>query len=186
MNAFITAKRCVSVATLWLGMLFSALAAIEVKEMIPNSPARFDEHRRRDIQQMYNGYRPEFHAVPDIGPRTAAELAESRTAVFIDVRTKAERSVSRIPGALPADEFSQNRQSFRDKLVIPYCTIGYRSGLFAKRLQEDGFRVRNLAGGILAWTHAGLSVECNGTETNRIHVYGARWNLLPQDYQAVW
>jgi sodium/bile acid cotransporter 7 len=53
-------------------------------------------------------------------------------------------------------------------------------------MDEKGISVRNLEGGILAWTLEGGKVyDENGEETNRIHVYGKKWNYAPADYEAV-
>jgi sodium/bile acid cotransporter 7 len=46
--------------------------------------------------------------------------------------------------------------------------------------------VYNLRGGILAWVHDGGTVYDQNGETRRIHVYGRKWNLAPNSYQAVW
>lgn len=35
--------------------------------------------------------------------------------------------------------------------VVPYCTVGYRSGKYAEALQKEGFQVANLACSILGW-----------------------------------
>ena len=80
------------------------------------------------------------------------------------------------------------------RIVIPYCTIGYRSGHYTRDLQsrELGLTVRNLAGSILAWTHAGGPLVAPGAagaagqaeETRRLHVYGAAWDLAPRAYET--
>jgi sodium/bile acid cotransporter 7 len=44
----------------------------------------------------------------------------------------------------------------------------------------------NLRGGLLAWVHAGGKVYDANGETRRIHVYGRKWNLAPNGYDAVW
>jgi hypothetical protein len=40
-------------------------------------------------------------------------------------------------------------------LVLPCSTVGYRSGLYAQELQEQGIQAANLIGGICAWVSAG-------------------------------
>ena len=97
--------------------------------------------------------------------------------LLIDVRTKPEQEVSMIPGAITLsqlydDDDQKEAQSLRqapasgllwdaiskdDKIVVTYCTIGYRSGLEARRLldqypQLDG-RIYSLDG-ILMYTHS--------------------------------
>jgi sodium/bile acid cotransporter 7 len=76
-------------------------------------------------------------------------------------------------------------EAYRDHLVISYCTIGYRSGELAQKLQKKDIPVLNLGGGILAWLHAGGKVYKQGKAVNRVHVYGKKWNLAPSAYKSI-
>ena len=91
-----------------------------------------------------------------------------------------------LPGAITEKEFMDNFKSYDDYVKIAYCTISYRSGIFAQKLQKEGIAVYNLRGGILAWVHDGGKVYNQNGETRRIHVYDSEWNLAPADYEAVW
>jgi sodium/bile acid cotransporter 7 len=139
------------------------------------------------IETMYRKYRREFPDVPDV---TAAELRlllDGGEVLVVDVRDANERAVSTIPGAITVEEYERDHSDGRDVSVVTYCTIGYRSGLFADQLRQRGVTVLNLNGGILAWSHAdGRLVTPAGEPTKRVHVYGRRWNLLPTDFVAVW
>ena len=84
------------------------------------------------------------------------------------------------------NEFIKDPAKYKDAVKIAYCTISYRSGKFAQKLQKKGIPVYNLKGGILAWVHDGGKVYDLNGETHRIHVYGRKWNLGPKGYQAVW
>ena len=75
--------------------------------------------------------------------------------VLVDVRESAEQAVSMIPGAIPVGQFEAERNRHDTKQIVVYCTIGYRSGLYAGKLKELGQRVVNLKGGILAWRMRG-------------------------------
>ena len=47
--------------------------------------------------------------------------------------------------------------------------------------------VQNLAGSMLAWTHAdGELVDSDGNPTKRLHVFGKRWNLAADGYEGIW
>ena len=106
--------------------------------------------------------------------------------VLVDVRRPVERDVSVIPGAISREQYEQQSDLYRDRTIVMYCTIGDRSGRYARTLQEQGHRIVNLKGGILAWTHAGQAVVNSRGQTNHVHVYGPTWDLLPHSYEAVW
>ena len=58
--------------------------------------------------------------------------------------------------------------------------------LYAKELVEQGVDVANLKGGVLGWAHAdGRFVDPQGGRTQRVHVYGQDWDLLPDGYASV-
>ena len=114
----------------------------------------------------------------------ALRLALSGAAppVLLDVRTEEERAVSVIPGAVfDADALASGAE------VIVYCTVGLRSGDVARQLRERGINALNLRGGILAWLAAGGTlVDAQGAPTQKVHVYGRRWNAVPAGFVAVW
>jgi rhodanese-related sulfurtransferase len=145
-----------------------------------------DEGKRQKIGQMYAEYKKDFPEVLDISPQDALKLAETQQVVFIDVRKVEEQKVSMLPGAITQVEFQNNLEKYKDYVKIAYCTISYRSGKFARKLQESGVIVNNLEGGILAWVHAGGKVFDHKGESHRIHVYGRVWNLSPERFEAVW
>ncbi len=109
-------------------------------------------------------------------------LGSASPPVLLDVRTDAERAVSVIPGSLfDADAIAPGVE------VIVYCTVGLRSGQTARQLRERGIHALNLRGGILAWLAAGGTlVDAQGMPTQRVHVYGRRWNAVPVGFEAMW
>ena len=112
-------------------------------------------------------------------------MADSRT-VLIDIREPREQQVSMLPGTITEKDFMNNSLNYKNAVKIAYCTISYRSGKFAQKLQRKGIPVYNLRGGILAWVHAGGKIYDQNGEAHRIHVYGRKWNLSPERYEAVW
>jgi rhodanese-related sulfurtransferase len=146
-----------------------------------------DAARRAKVEAMYSDYKKEFPGVKDIDPAAARRLFEEGTAVFIDIRAQKEQAVSMLPGAITEAEFLKDPEAFAGRTLIGYCTISYRSGKLAEKLAAKGIVLLNLRGGMLAWVHAGGKIyDRNGHETRRIHVYGRKWNLAPEDYEAVW
>ena len=147
-----------------------------------------DEEKRQRIEALYEKYERKFPQVEGItATELKSDLGEGREVVLVDVRKPAEQAVSMIPGAITQDEFERRQESFRGQTIVTYCTAGYRSGLYAKKLRKKGWEVQNLAGSLLAWTHAGGPLaDSDGEPTKRVHVYSADWSLEASDYDPVW
>lgn len=152
-------------------------------------------------QKEWHRYRQLF---PSVAYMTSLELqdiladdSKMNDVVLIDVRTKAEQSVSMLPGAISFDEWKETGdlskivakqgeefESPSTKIVL-YCTIGYRSGVEAQRLKDqhpflDVFSLD----GIVPFTHCNhtdtmplIQKQTNGKSraTKRVHVYGPAW-----------
>jgi len=81
--------------------------------------------------------------------------------LLVDVRSDEEMAVSMIPGSMTRKEFEKRQELHHDDwlstnvTVVPYCTVGYRSGRYCDQLVQRGFpphRVKN-GEGIVLWTH---------------------------------
>jgi sodium/bile acid cotransporter 7 len=145
-----------------------------------------DDEKRAKVEAMYQGYKKDFPDVQDIEPAEAMRLLQEGKALFIDVREEKEQQVSMLPGAVTEKQFLKDPGQYRDRTLIGYCTISYRSGKLAERLKSQGITLLNLKGGLLSWVHAGGKVYDRSGETRRIHVYGKKWDLGPKDYEAIW
>ena len=89
------------------------------------------------------------------------KLRKGNNALFLDVRTVAERKDQKISGSLhiPLPEINSRYNElikFKGKEIICYCRTGSRSLTAAARLRKQGFDVANLRGGITQWSSAGL------------------------------
>lgn len=105
--------------------------------------------------------------------------------VLVDVRSDAEINVSIIPGAITKAQYEKNPQMYKDKTVIVYCTVGGRSGAYAKQLAGNGVKVKNYKGSILEWVNSELPLETlDGQPTNRVHTYSSRYRI-PAKYEQV-
>ena len=145
-----------------------------------------DVQKKEIVYAMYADYKQDFPTVTDISPHQARKLLKKDAVVFVDTRKPAEMRVSMLPHAITQSEFLDHPEKYAGKTVVGYCTMSYRSGVFAREMAEKGISVSNLEGGILAWTLEGGKVyDQNGEETNRIHVYGKKWNYAPAGYEAV-
>ncbi|KAA1258698.1 molybdopterin biosynthesis protein MoeB [Rubripirellula obstinata] len=105
--------------------------------------------------------------------------------VVVDVRSDKEINVSIIPGAISKAQYEKDSAKYQDKLVIPYCTVGGRSGAYARELAGKGVNVKNYKGSILKWVDAGLPlITPEGQPTNRVHTYSDRYRI-PAKYEQV-
>ena len=109
--------------------------------------------------------------------------------VLVDVREQSERDVSVIPNAISKEELltdlGSKNSKYRNKKIVSYCTIGYRSMNYTKELKEEkGLDAYNLRGSILSWLHEGGAVVSPKTqkEVYDVHVYGKDWKLAPTQY----
>lgn len=98
----------------------------------------------------------------NISVNEATLLINRQDAVVVDVRETAEWSAGHIPNArhIALGQLAKHLSEldkFKDKPVIVVCASGNRSGTAGSVLMKNGFQqVYNLAGGIHAWSDAGL------------------------------
>lgn len=146
-----------------------------------------DEQKLEQIETMYKKYERKFPEVTSISVAELQELQKGETPiVIVDVREPKEYAVSMIPDAITAEEFQARRSELEGATVVTYCTAGYRSGFAAQKLMQEGWEVRNLAGSILSWTHAGLPLVKGEEPTTQVHVYSKGWDLSAEGYEPVW
>lgn len=146
---------------------------------VPTDP----EERRARVEELYQQARGEF---PDVTEAEAADLLGAGGVVFVDVRPERERAISVLPGSIPAAVVEADPAAFEGQRLVAYCTIGYRSGLWATAQRERGLPVENLAGGVLAWSWAGGTFERDGEPTTTVHVFGPSWDLLAPGFTSTW
>ncbi len=126
---------------------------------------------------------------PDVKKITTAELAELLRAkrngvpLLLDVRTKAEYKVSHLQGARSVEPGSDPRNlplpASKDEPIVTYCSVGYRSAQFARKLAAAGFsNVRNLEGSIFQWANEGRPVMRDGLIFAKVHPYNKVWGTL--------
>ena len=146
-----------------------------------------DQGKQARIEEMCTEYRESYPDVPELNVDELVALQSAEDVVLVDVREPREREVSMIPGAIAKDAFERDKGQYAGSKVVVYCTIGYRSGVYAEELRDEGLDAYNLRGSLLAWAHSGkLLLTPNGVETKRVHVYGKEWNLLPDSHEGVW
>lgn len=140
---------------------------------------------RKKIIQKFISYAKKFNTL-NITPLKAQKLIKNKNnqILFVDTREKKEMNVSMIQGAISLEKFKNNLKKYKNKTLIFYCTIGYRSGIITKKYQN--LKCYNLAGGILLWAHDIGKVYHAGKQVKKIHVYSKEWNFLNSPFEAVW
>lgn len=115
-----------------------------------------------------------------------AVLSARDTYILVDCRSVEEQAVSKLDGAISQKDFDAELKEKgaaavvgRGMVVAPYCTIGYRSGIYARQLKKDhGIDAVNQEG-VLLWTHEGNGMMVDAkdgvTATQNVHVYGQAW-----------
>lgn len=127
------------------------------------------------------------HEFPDVPRMQTAELAEllnkanDQKPLLLDVRTKAEFDVSHFAGATRIEPGADVTKLDlpKDKPIVTYCSVGYRSAALAKKLRDAGYtHVTNLEGSIFRWANENRPLVHDGQPTDKVHPYNALWGTL--------
>ncbi len=127
--------------------------------------------------------RREFPDVPRMKTSELDDLLKkaNEKPLLLDVRTKAEFDVSHLSGAIrvePGADVSKLSLP-KDKPVVTYCSVGYRSAALAKKLREAGYaHVTNLEGSIFRWANENRPLVHDGQPTDKVHPFNAVWGML--------
>jgi len=120
------------------------------------------------------------HNVNEVGVK---EESKDTVAVFLDAREKTEYNVSHLKNAtwVGYDDFdiSRIKHISKNKKIIVYCSVGYRSEKITEKLNKAGYsNVSNMVGGIFEWKNQNNAVVDNaGKETQKVHAYSKTWGI---------
>lgn len=120
------------------------------------------------------------HSVPEIQVQEAAR--DSANILFLDAREPREFAVSHIRSAVEVgyDNFDLKKlpEIQKDKRIVIYCSVGYRSEKIAEKLLAAGYKnVSNLYGGIFEWVNQGHPVFNDKGQTQEVHAYSRTWGI---------
>ncbi|GIL16735.1 MAG: hypothetical protein BroJett040_04860 [Oligoflexia bacterium] len=103
-----------------------------------------------------------------ITPADAAQMVSKNQAILVDVRElqEVQQGMAQPAQHMPLSEMEKNSdlwQKFlagtsKEKAVIVYCRSGRRSEIVGTKMQELGYKVKNM-GGFEGWVKAGLPVK---------------------------
>ena len=163
-----------SVLTLILLLLLSS--CVEPKEA---------KNKSKIIASMGESVAKQFPSVEHLTIEALSKM-NANSYILVDVRSSNETKVSMLPGAILSSVFEKNEHKYKGKTIVAYCTIGYRSSKYVKRLNEKGIKALNLQESILGWAVRGMPLFSSGQETKKVHVYSDAWNILPEGYTGVY
>ena len=109
--------------------------------------------------------RPELAASSErLSPAVAAEqlASDSQGPLAVDIRTPGEHHQKSVHGSvnIPLNHLADRVQELpKQRPLLLYCEGGYRSSIASSLLQQQGFIVSQIAGGMAAWDAAHLPVE---------------------------
>ncbi|NJN33921.1 MAG: rhodanese-like domain-containing protein [Saprospiraceae bacterium] len=66
----------------------------------------------------------------------------------------------------------------KNKPIVVYCSVGYRSEKVAEKLIKQGFtNVKNLYGGIFEWKNQDKTIMNEKGETDQVHAFSKTWGV---------
>lgn len=120
------------------------------------------------------------HSVPELSCEKLFNNFEDY--ILLDTRDMEEYNVSHINGALwvgySGFKPSLIKSVSKEKAIVCYCSVGYRSEKIAEQLYKAGYtKVYNLYGSIFEWLNNGFPVyNITGSRVYKVHTYNKRWS----------
>ena len=116
--------------------------------------------------------------VPTVNPEKVKQMPN---ALILDAREREEYAVSHLPNAVFIGYKNFEKDALlnvpKDKPIVVYCSIGYRSEKIGEKLQKLGFtKVYNLYGSIFEWINEDNQVvDSQGVVTKKVHKFNKNW-----------
>jgi rhodanese-related sulfurtransferase len=137
----------------------------------------------RDLKMIVDLTRVRFPMVEQV---TTAQLNHwmqfAEKLLLVDVRSPDEFQVSHLQGARNLRSVSTIAEVIdleKPQRTVLYCTVGYRSSVFARRLSEIGSpAVSNLEGSIVQWSNDGRPLYRESLLVHEVHPYNRLWSGL--------
>lgn len=140
-----------------------------------------------DLPTLQKEIRQKFPEVSQISiEQLQAELREGTDKIILlDAREAREYEVSHLLAARLATNLPLAEQELtellpaeapKDRKIVVYCSVGYRSSALAQELTAAGYsNVHNLEGSIFAWANRGLPVFQQDRGVQQVHPYDESW-----------
>ena len=130
------------------------------------------------------------HEIEEMSVKDANTSLDSM--LVYDTRSKEEYEISHIPGAswigYEAFDIEKLRNIPREKKILVYCSVGYRSEKVGMQLKEAGYEnVHNLYGGIFEWVNQGNKIQTpKGEDTDKLHAFNRIWGVWTSAAEKVY
>ena len=136
---------------------------------------------------VYSLIESRFPNTPTVNIDVLEEWKKSEAILLVDVREEEEYLLSHLHGAKNWKSIEDFQYIPKDKRIVLYCSVGYRSAKLVQVLQRVGYtQVYNLKGSIFAWTNAGKPVFQADKQAVAVHPYNELWGkLLDKKYHPV-
>jgi rhodanese-related sulfurtransferase len=148
------------------------------------TPSAFNTNEWAAVKQRI---RSKFPSVRHISTGRLAEWmsvdrAEEKP-LLLDAREPEEYEVSHLEGATRALSQREALQILtsvpRERPVVVYCAVGYRSAELAAALRKAGYtNVWNMEGSIFEWSNEGRPIYRSGMPVRSVHPYDEEWGRL--------
>lgn len=145
--------------------------------------------RLSDMETAKSEIRAKFPAARQLQTEELAAWLENPSRMpplIIDARSREEFSVSSLPHARHAEKISDLRDVDKNRAIVVYCSVGYRSSALVEKLMKQGFtEVYNLEGSIFEWANEGRPLVKGGKAVEEVHPFDKKWSrLLEKKYHA--
>ncbi len=170
-------------ATLTAGLVGMFLALSSCAQVPEQRPRLHNPDFDRELTRLLD------FSVPLLGVDSLYRQAQDY--IILDARTREEYEVSHIPGSVflgyPDADPEVMETLPKDRPLLLYCSVGYRSERMAERLRKAGFtRVFNLYGSIFEWANRGYPLENGrGETTDTLHTYNRAWSKWVENPKVV-
>lgn len=104
--------------------------------------------------------------------------------LLLDIREASEYKVSHLPGAIhlppKADETRLKALLKKQRPLVLYCSVGYRSSQMVERFKalDPKVQIYNLEGSIFKWANEKRPMKHEGESTKEVHPYSRLWGSL--------
>ncbi|MBL7818760.1 MAG: rhodanese-like domain-containing protein [Saprospiraceae bacterium] len=171
---------------IWLFFLFSSFMATACNGQQPTNRAHCQNAKFDKTVANWLSF-----TVPTVSPNDVKKMPN---VLLLDARERAEYNVSHLPNAIFIGYNNFDKKTLdsipKDKPLVVYCSIGYRSEKIGEKLQKMGFtKVYNLYGSIFEWINEGNQIVDNqGNTTKKVHTFNKSWSKWVDESKAekVW